>query len=290
MCKDPIMGRSVVTVHDSPLGRWTRALYFLDAPLAAYVGMCWHVDGRASYARDRRLPAGRAHLLFNLGTPPLLFARDAATAPRPFPTCWIAGQHETYLETGSHGDTALLGVQFTAHGAYRLLGVAQHELSGEVIELEALTGDRVLGLRERLLQARTPQARFALLEWWIVGLLERGRPVHAGVLAGERAIAAAPGEFDLGSLSRDLGFSREHLIRLFREQVGLTPKAYANILRFGRALERARSARASWVEIAADCGYFDQAHLVRDFQRYAGRAPTSLLHDGRPDSDSIVVG
>jgi AraC-like DNA-binding protein len=284
------MGRSVISVHESPLGRWTRTLYFPDAPLASYVGMCWHVEGRASYARDRRLPVGRAHLLFNLGTPPLLFGRDAVTEPRSFPTCWIAGQHESYLETGSHGETVLLGVQFTACGAYRLLGAAQHELSGEVIELEALLGDRVLQLRERLLQARTPEARFAVLQLWMLALLEHGRPVHPGVLATERAIAAAPGEFDLASLSRDLGYSREHLIRVFREQVGLTPKAYANILRFGRALQSARSARASWAGVAAECGYCDQAHLVHDFQRYAGRAPTSLLRDGRPDPDSIVVG
>jgi AraC-like DNA-binding protein len=283
------MGRSAITQHDSPLGRWTRAFYFPDAPLGAHVDLFWYVAGRANYARDRRLPTGRTHLLFNLGTPPFLFDRDPAAAPRAFPTCWLAGQHDTWIETGSDGDTVLLGAQFASHGAYRLLRIAQHELHGEVIELETLFGDRIANLREQLLAAPTPQACFALLEHWLVGLLERGRPVHASVLATEHAVAIDPGRWELKALSRDLGVSREHLIRRFREQVGLTPKAYANILRFDRALRRARHARASWAQIAADCGYYDQAHLVRDFQRYAGRAPTSLLRDRMPDADSIVI-
>lgn len=283
------MGRSAITHHDSPLGRWTRAFYFPDAPLAPHVELFWYVAGRANYERDRRLPTGRTHLLFNLGTPPLLFDRDAKKAPRAFPTCWIAGQHDTYIETGSHGETVLLGAQFASHGAYRLLHFAQHELSGEVTELETLFGDRILSLRQPMLDAPTPQACFQLLEHWLLGLLATGKPVHASVTATQRAVAIDPGRLELKSLSRDLGVSREHLIRRFREQVGLTPKAYANILRFDRALTLARSARTSWAEIAAHCGYYDQAHLVNDFQRYAGRAPSTLLRDQMPDADSIVV-
>ncbi len=283
------MGRSAITQHDSPLGRWTRALYFPDPPLAEHIDLFWYVSGRANYARDRRLPSGHAHLLFNLGTPPLLFDRDPAAAPRAFPTCWISGQQESYIETGSHGDTVLLGAQFASHGAYRLLRIAQHELRDKVIELEALLGDRVLGLRQQLLEAGSPQDCFALLERWLLGLLDRGSEIHSSVLATHRIATIDPGRLELKNVSRDLGVSREHLIRRFREQIGLTPKAYANILRFDRALKLARRARDSWAGIAADCGYYDQAHLVRDFQRYAGRAPTSLLRDQMPDADSIVV-
>jgi len=134
----------------------------------------------------------------------------------------------------------------------------------------------VLSFRQRLLEAQSPQACFALLEQWLLGkLLERGAPVHASVLALNSAVTTSHGQLDLKELSRDLGVSREHLIRRFREQVGLTPKAYANVVRFNRALQLARRRRSLWSNIAADCGYFDQSHLIRDFQRYAGRAPSS---------------
>jgi len=283
------MGRMTVTHHDSPLGRWTRVLYFPDAPLAAHVDVFWHVSGHANFSRDRRLPTGRAHLLFNLGTPPTLFPRDVGAAARSFPTCWIAGQCESYIETGSHGATALLGAQFRPHGAWRLLRLAQDELRDQVVELESILGDRIRALHQRLLDVQTPQACFALLEHWLLTRMERGSDIHVGARAVGEAIAAGNGQVDLRDLSRRTGFSREHLIRRFREQVGLTPKAYANIIRFNHALAIAHRHDASWAQIAHDCGYYDQAHLIRDFQRYAGRAPNSLLQDRRPDPASVVV-
>jgi AraC-like DNA-binding protein len=283
------MARSLVTHHDSPLGRWTRALYFPDPPLAHHVELFWYVSGRANYARDRRLPTGNAHLLFNLGAPPSLFPNRPGQSTRTFPTCWIAGQCETYIETGSHGETTLLGAQFRSHGAYRLLRLAQHELTGQVVELAAVLGDGVLNLRQRLLDAASPPPCFALLERWLHGLLERGSAIHPGVIATNAHLAASHGRGDLRELSRRSGYSREHLIRRFREQVGLTPKAFANILRFNRALELARARQRGWAEIAVDCGYYDQSHLVNDFQRYAGRAPANLLRDQWPDAGSVVI-
>jgi len=283
------MARTAISQHDSSLGRWTRAFYFPDPPLADHVQLFWHVSGRANYLRDRRLPTGNAHLLFNLGAAPTLFSREPNVPSRLFPTCWLAGQGESFIETGSHGDTVLLGVQFHSHGAYRLLRLAQHELSGQVIELEALLGDQVLGLRQRLLETLSPMARFVLLERWLLRLLDRGAQVHPAVVEASRRIAGTHGQIALPALSRHTGFSREHLIRRFREQVGLTPKAYSNIVRFNRALELARAPASSWAEIAHACGYYDQSHLVRDFQRFAGRAPGTLLQDARPDAASIVI-
>jgi AraC-like DNA-binding protein len=283
------MGRSAVSHHDSALGRWTRAFYFPDPPLADHVQLFWHVSGHANYMRDRRLPTGNAHLLFNLGAAPTLFAREHGGPSRSFPTCWLAGQSQSFIETGSHGDTVLLGAQFHSHGAYRLLRLAQYELSDQVIELEALLGDRVLGLRQRLLETPSPLARFVLLEQWLLRLLDSGVQVHPAVLEASRTIAGTHGQIALPALSRHTGFSREYLIRRFREQVGLTPKAYGNIVRFNRALELARGPAPSWAEIALACGYYDQSHLVRDFQRFAGRAPGTLLRDARPDAASIVI-
>jgi AraC-like DNA-binding protein len=284
------MGRTLVSRHDSPLGCWTRALYFPDPPLAACVEMFWYVAGRADFVRDRRLPTGKSHLLFNLATAPILFGRQAHEPERRFPTCWVAGQQSRYIETGSQGQTILLGAQFRSHGAYRLLHIGQHELCDQVIELEALLGDRVLGLREQLLHCASPEAAFTHLERWLLGLLHKGAEVHPAVVETSRLLAQSPGNLQLAALSRHLGLSKEHLIRRFRAQVGMTPKSYANVLRFNQALAKARASASTWSEIAQNCGYFDQAHLANDFRRYAGRTPSSLLQDKMPDGESIVVG
>ena len=76
--------------------------------------------------------------------------------------------------------------------------------------------------------------------------------------------------------------SRQHLAARFRAKVGLTPKMYARICRFRRAtgaLAQAQPhARATdWARLAQDCGYFDQSHLIHDFQEFSGSAPENFL-------------
>jgi transcriptional regulator GlxA family with amidase domain len=80
------------------------------------------------------------------------------------------------------------------------------------------------------------------------------------------------------ALARELGWSHRRLIVRFREQVGLTPKALARVIRFDRVVSELRSSRARpLAEIAVGCGYFDQAHLNRDFRDLAGTTPNAFV-------------
>jgi AraC-like DNA-binding protein len=76
-------------------------------------------------------------------------------------------------------------------------------------------------------------------------------------------------------MAESIGWSRKHLARRFADEVGLAPKAVSRIVRFNRAIAAARNAGASWAGIAADCGYADQAHMVREFGQFAGRSPAA---------------
>jgi len=82
-----------------------------------------------------------------------------------------------------------------------------------------------------------------------------------------------------------MGVTRQHLSAQFREQVGLSPKLFARIARFRKAITAASRHRAApspaavdWADLAATCGYFDQSHLIRDFQHFAGAAPDTWLN------------
>jgi AraC-like DNA-binding protein len=92
-----------------------------------------------------------------------------------------------------------------------------------------------------------------------------------------KSLEASHGARSIGALSRDLSCSRKTFIRRFHAQVGLSPKAVANVLRFAHATDRIRATdEESWAEIAIACGYYDQAHFNRDFRRYSGRTPSEF--------------
>jgi AraC-like DNA-binding protein len=89
------------------------------------------------------------------------------------------------------------------------------------------------------------------------------------------------------TLAAELGCSRRYLVAGFREQVGVPPKTLARILRFHRAVGMMGSG-PGWAEIALSCGYYDQAHLIRDFNQFAGSSPSDFARRRLPDGGGVV--
>jgi methylphosphotriester-DNA--protein-cysteine methyltransferase len=133
-------------------------------------------------------------------------------------------------------------------------------------------------LRERLLEAHTPQTKFRVLEECL--LAEAFRPLerHPAVdcaLGLFRNIHTAPAVSEIADHN---GISSRRFIQLFSKQVGLTPKLFARVQRFQKVLQEIRAgADFSWADMAANCGYFDQAHFIHDFKEFSGINPTTYL-------------
>lgn len=101
------------------------------------------------------------------------------------------------------------------------------------------------------------------------------------------------------AVAREIGLSQRRFAELFKAQVGVTPKLFCRLLRFQRArtlaaqveklaLDRAQELRAGcgvdWAQLALTCGYFDQSHLINEFQEFASLSPTEYLRQSRQDS------
>ena len=89
-------------------------------------------------------------------------------------------------------------------------------------------------------------------------------------------IVVSGGRTRISSIAEKLGWSRKHLAGKFCDATGIGPKTLSRIVRFNRALGLSRQDQSDWADIAADCGYADQAHLVREFRDLAGETPTAL--------------
>ena len=174
--------------------------------------------------------------------------------------------------------TTALGVAFRPGGAAPFLETPAGEIQDAIVPLGNLWGQAGVELGERLATDATPAARFQRLERALLGRLERARRCHPAVAAALGAFGDGVGAPDVGAVAERVGLSRRRLIQVFRSEVGLPPKLYCRVRRFGAVLQATSGARAvAWAAVAQACGYYDQAHLIRDFREFAGASPTDYL-------------
>ncbi len=221
------------------------------------VACYWLLEDAAPGAVQRVVPDGRPELIVNLGQP---FESLQNGQWQPQPQCFFAGQLTCPLLLRATAASRVLGIRFHPGGAGQLLGMPMQELTGQVIA----AGD--LGLHSLTRHATFPDIERALLE------LERGRPDPL-VDEAARLLGRAP---DVGAAAALLGASPRQLERRFKTRVGMSPKHFARIRRFQRVFPTIERG-GGWVDAAAACGYYDQAHLIRDFRAFAGEAPSHLL-------------
>ena len=88
-------------------------------------------------------------------------------------------------------------------------------------------------------------------------------------------ILRSGGRATIDSIAAAAGVSRQHLARAFAYHVGVSPKTFARVIRFRRALRLAGS--QDWSALALELGYFDQSHLIADFREFAGETPVPFF-------------
>ncbi|MFO1494836.1 MAG: helix-turn-helix domain-containing protein [Lysobacterales bacterium] len=282
--------RLQVHQHDSVLGRWMVAVWTPLPALQDLVATMWFGAGSVHYARDRILPSGQSQLLINLGPPQYRIDPGPPARRIPFRDIWYCGLQQGPIDTEAPHGNALLGVAFAAHGSCQWLASDVREYGNRIVPLSDALGDGVLDLRERLLNMESLAARFACVEAWLLARLRPADSVHPAVRWCLRRIASANGQTSVEALARESGYTRKHLNALFQRQVGLGPKALAQVHRFRHAIAKlTRQDQVPWAELASECGYYDQSHLLRDFKAHSGYAPGDLLRRARPDAGSVVV-
>lgn len=245
-------------------------------PLNAFVDHCWLV--RASdypHAREWIFPEGAVDLMFNLGPSPHAVVDAATGRVQPYRRAWVSGarQRSILVETAAHGYD-LVGVHFRPGGAYPFLGLPQAELQDRVVELDDLWGNTVEAMREEMAEARSPERIFPAVERMLLRRAGNALRVDPVVAAAIESLARAGPGHSIAGVARELGIAHRRLIATFDRAVGLKPKALQRVLRFQRVI-RAEAARPAldWAPLATECGYFDQAHLIRDFRIFAGMTP-----------------
>jgi AraC-like DNA-binding protein len=232
------------------------------ASLARWVECAWFLDSAAAVAGHRVPPDGCLDIVY-----------DRANGLRAIGT--MTREQYFHFPRGAH----LAGIRFRPGMSGPFLGISPAELTDASTPLDDLWPRRASGLRRQLEDVKSIGDAMHIL----LGNL----PVpNAALNPTQRAIewmARANGNADLDRAARQANLSARQFRRRCLEESGLTPKRLCRVLRFRHAcqialeLERGATGGPNWSAIALEAEYFDQSHLIRDFQMFTGQSPMAVF-------------
>jgi AraC-like DNA-binding protein len=257
--------------------QWQMAESDVRPALRPHVRALVGYEERADGPRSRRqLPGTSVVLLFEIGTPMKVGLGDAAAGLDAHPGGYAVGLGERFATTRHAGHQRGIQVDLSPTGARRFFGRPLGELSGLVVPLTELI-PRVSELAARLEGLTTWDARLGLVETLLARRILGASVDTARVDWALDRIRQSGGRVAISELARELGHSRKHLVHLFRDHAGASPKLFAQLVRYERVLAQARAdCDAAWADLALGHGYSDQAHLARELRRFTGQTPRAL--------------
>jgi AraC-like DNA-binding protein len=273
-------------VIDDAFGVWTY-LHCRPAHLAGLVEHIWLFDGSMTCLRERNFPNGNLEIIVHLGER-YRVVEDLETWVCPT-TCVTGLQLGHLVVEAPACRTKVLGVRLTPAGAYALLARPMHDLAGLTVDLEDVAGGAARELAEACDDAGPGDDTVRAALGWIDARLARATRLDPAVAWMLDRIRQERGAVSIGRLRERTGWSKTRLTSMFVEQVGVSPKHYARVMRFNRALNLIHAETASIADVATAAGYYDQPHLNADFKELSGFTPTEFLHAHRyPNSVSVA--
>ena len=256
-------------------------------PLDNFVECFWTLEGDGPLvgaAPERILPDGCVELILNFGERFMQHTNDRRTLqPRHF----LVGQMTGPILISPTGRVELLGIRFHPGGTSSFLRIAMNEVTDQVAELGGVSSElerELLSVSEEL--PSLAEKRAAVEAALIRHLLRDARDRSVMRLASQ--IVNSAGLISVDQLATDAGISSRQLERRFLRDVGVGPKLLSRILRFQQVFRAVERSDAAWASIALECGYYDQAHLIRDFNQFAQQTPSVLFAEQSALTESFT--
>ena len=271
------------------------------AALLPYVAWCTgYRQAGVGPAVHRGLPSPWLTMIVTLDDPLVIARHPDPRQPASVHDFLLGGLHTAPALVTHDGRQSGIQLALTPLGARVLLGLPAAELASIDVEAADVLGRFAGEVRERVLAAPDWPGRFAVLEEVLAGRLRAAQASGSPVPRPEVSYAwdrlqRSRGAVSVADLAAETGWSPRHLGEQFRAETGLSPKAGARVVRFDRARRRllgrqAEVGRVVLADLAAECGYYDQAHLARDFRDLAGCPPSALLAEELRNVQAVFQG
>ena len=237
-----------------------------------------------SITPERILPDGCVELILNFGD---RFTEHHGDNKFRQPRNLLVGQMTGPILISPTGVVQLIGIRFHPGGTLPFLRLPLNEITDQVVELGSVSSN----LENELLTVSddlpTIEGRVTAIESLLLAhVLQNGNGSSLLQLAAR--VVESGGLVSVDLLANEAGLSTRQLERRFLREVGLGPKMLSRILRFQQVFRAIERCDGAWAPVAVECGYYDQAHLIRDFNQFAHQTPAVLFAEQSALTESFT--
>lgn len=202
------------------------------------------------------------------------------------PQSFIGGISTEFTELTSTGNVDMIVVVFQPFGARTFFPLPMSEFFNNCISVNDIGDISLKELANQIQDVKESKLSIELIEKHFIKQLHSfDHYNYKRVVAAIEAVNSQP-QIDVVTLSNTACLSYKQFTRIFTEYVGAKPKEFTRIIRFQRALYILQTnPRISLTQLAFECGYYDQPHLIKEFKTFAGCTPTEFMANCLPYSD-----
>lgn len=243
-------------------------------PLDKHIECFWTLESFApSTQPERILPDGCIELILNFGD---RFSQHCDQARTLQPKNFLVGQMTGPIMISPSGPVELIGIRFHPGGTLPFLHLPLHEITDQVVELGSLSASLERDLLRVTSESPLLSEKIRAVERLLATYLAKNK-YDSWLMNVAATIVESRGLIAVDKLAGAAGVSSRQLERRFLREVGVGPKLLGRIIRFQQVFRAVEQCNNAWAEIAIECGYYDQAHLIRDFNRFAQQTPAVLF-------------
>lgn len=246
--------------------------------LKSYIKYYWVFATEEQSINDAIYPSGYLELAINISegeVVSVLNDRDICMPPVE-----VLGQLTAPARIIAGKQTTLLVTRFYPHATALFFPNRIVDFTDDSVDLLDVFKADAVDLHARMMDQRTLAQKISILDSFLVRQLIKSQKNLSQISLVESICRyAGPGGDgpDIEQLALQHGVSARYIQKLFLDCIGVTPKRFFNIRRFNKSLNLVRKAQESLTSIAYECGYYDQAHFIKEFKAFSGVTPSRFL-------------
>jgi len=257
-------------------------------PLSDFIQHIVYVKGSLPIPYLKELPDGGINLVIELNdnTVNTIYSDNDFRKRHDVRKAWISGLQKQAILYKNNTDSTIISVRFTTGGFFCLTKIPITAIDHIGIEAEALLGNSFARLYQQVINAASVSEMFSLIENYFLQYSVDNDVEHNVVKFIHQNI-----EKPIDWLIHKSGYSQKHVIHLLKKHTGFSPKYLQRLSRFQLLLKELQNRKNNidWFSVIHRYGYYDQAHLIKDFSHFTGIKPTEYIHSQTAIEENRLV-